>query len=462
MNIVTIAWKSLRERALASGLTAVCVALGVMLMVTVLVIHGVINEAFSLRSVSYDLVVGPSKGSAEQLVLSAIYRISAPAENLPFKYYKQLKELPTVELAIPVALGDTTEKGNFPICGTIPEYFSVPVLQSRSAGQPPTPFRVAAPGRFMEEPFDAVIGAKVARENGWGIGTELKLVHGGAEGHVHDEKFTVVGVLQASGTPNDKTVFVHLDGFYQIQGHDKPVDEAIRKDREFFDLPKLSDAELAAEVEKFNAKYGHDHHHHDHDHDHGHSHAHFHDIPEIQKEVTSILLKMKRPQAAILLAGELKKGSKASAANPARVMIDLTTNLVGNVSLLLFVLTSLIVVVSGVSIFVSIYNSMSSRMREIAVLRALGAQRETVLKLILAESTILCLGGGLVGALLGHALVMASAPIVEARSGMVINPFRFELIELALFPALFVLGICVGLLPGVTAYRTNVAEQLSS
>ena len=60
-------------------------------------------------------------------------------------------------------------------------------------------------------------------------------MHGGADsGHVHDEEFTVMGLLAPTGTPHDKTVYVHLDGFYQIQGHDKPLNEANKREREFY------------------------------------------------------------------------------------------------------------------------------------------------------------------------------------------------------------------------------------
>ena len=41
MNLLTIAWKSIRQRWLASSLTALSIALGVALMVTVLVINGI-------------------------------------------------------------------------------------------------------------------------------------------------------------------------------------------------------------------------------------------------------------------------------------------------------------------------------------------------------------------------------------------------------------------------------------
>jgi putative ABC transport system permease protein len=135
MNIVTIAYKSIRQRFLASSLTALSVALGVMLMVAVLVIHGIVENMFSQRSIGYDLVVGP-KGSPQQLILNTIYRVGAPIENLPYIYYEELKQNPIIEAAVPFCLGDVTEQGGFPIVGTTEEYFLLPYApnSSRFAG----------------------------------------------------------------------------------------------------------------------------------------------------------------------------------------------------------------------------------------------------------------------------------------------------------------------------------------
>ncbi len=58
MNLFTIAWKSVRQRRLASGLTALSIALGVMLMVLVLVISGAVEQAFGQRTIGYQLIVG--------------------------------------------------------------------------------------------------------------------------------------------------------------------------------------------------------------------------------------------------------------------------------------------------------------------------------------------------------------------------------------------------------------------
>ena len=193
MNLVTIAWKSVRQRGLASSLTALSVALGVMLMVSVLVIYGILQSTFNQRAINYDVIVG-AKGDPLQLVLSTVYHISPPIENLPYRYYLELKNDIRVSVAIPVAMGDVTQEGNFPIVGTTQEFFDVDYAPKR-------PFLVK--GHGFRRPFDAYIGSRVALENHWTVGTKLKLVHGGAAtGHVHDEEFEVVGLLAPTGTPH--------------------------------------------------------------------------------------------------------------------------------------------------------------------------------------------------------------------------------------------------------------------
>ncbi len=187
----------------------------------------------------------------------------------------------------------------------------------------------------------------------------------------------------------------------------------------------------------------------------------------MQKEVTAILVDMKGESPdntfkIMKFQAELKEGFQAQAVNPVRQISWLMTNVVGNVRTILVVLTGLIIVVSGVGIFVSIYNSMADRRREIAVMRALGAQRQTVFSIVLVESILLCIGGGLLGLLLGHGLVFVASPIVEARSGILLNPFAFEPLELVLFPVLLVLASLVGFVPGLTAYRTDVARSLTA
>lgn len=436
MNVLTIALKSIRQRLLASSLTGLSVALGVMMMVGVLVAYSVIGDAFQQRTIGYELVVG-RQGSDIQLVLSTVYRVGNPPANLPYRYYLELKEHPLVKEAVPIAMGDTTEEGGFPLVGTTPEYFDVEYAPGQK-------FLIAPNGRGFEEGLDAIIGSRVAEENGWTYddpdtpedeASTFQLVHGGADsgGHVHDEKFRVVGILKETGTANDRTVFIYLGGFYAIAGHETPLEEAERREREFFgeDVPDIEDPDPVAGAS----------------------------LP--QKEVTAILVNTKGGVAAPMLMGLLKKGHRAQAVNPIQVMRALMDLLVGKVKDALLFLTGLVIVVSGISIFVSIYNSMSDRKKEIAIMRALGAQRRTVFAIILTESILLCFGGGLIGGLAGHAMIFIAAPYVEQATGMVMNPWAFHPLEYVLLPAMVVLASLVGFIPGMTAYKTDVARTLA-
>jgi putative ABC transport system permease protein len=443
MNLVTIAIKSIKQRLLSSSLTALSVSLGVMLMVAVLIINAVVTDLFNQKSFGFNLVVGP-KGGDMSLALSAIYRLERSGEPLPYLFYKELQQHPAVEKAVPITIGDLTEEGEFPIVGTIPEYFELDYSYKK-------PFQVR--GSFMKTPWDAVIGSRVAAKNGWDIGSEFKLTHGGVKDHVHEEKFRVVGVLKSTGTPNDRTAFVSIAGFWGISEHEKPLQEAINRLEKFrYAVPQSLRDQAEKEKQPKQAEAHH-----------GHNHDHHAKLLDEQKEVTAIFLRTKGETgfSAIRLAGEINEDVRALAINPVPVMGRLMSLIVGNIRLMLLVLTSLIIAVSAVSIFVSIYNSMADRRREIGIMRALGARRETVFAIILAESALLCLGGGAIGLLLGHGLVAVASPIIESRTGILINPLAFEPMELVLFPALLVVGSLIGFLPGLAAYRTDVAAALS-
>ena len=53
-----IAWRNIEQRALASSLTALSMALGVAVMIAVIVIHSVTVRQFSQDAQGYHLIVG--------------------------------------------------------------------------------------------------------------------------------------------------------------------------------------------------------------------------------------------------------------------------------------------------------------------------------------------------------------------------------------------------------------------
>lgn len=452
MNLFSIAWKSVKQRRLASLLTALSVALGVMLMVVVIVISGAVDGVFNQRTIAYDLIVG-AKGSDLQLVLSSVFRIQPPIANLPLMYLQQLKDDPRIETAIPLAFGDFTkpEDGAFPIVGTTNEYFLneyTPGKMYEVENQPGT--------RQLNGHYDAVIGSQVAYENNWRVGDKFSIVHGSADSEtMHDELFEVVSVLRQTGTPNDRSVFLNLEAVYTLEGHQKPVDEVESRLKDFYgnDHDRLQSALNQLDLLRIKRQKGLET---------GDSKLGYGiDTPDAMKEITAVYVKTRSSFDAVRFQSELKNTSKAVAVNPIRPIQRLMTNIVGNIQKALIALTGMIIIVSGISIFVSIYNSMSDRKREIGIMRALGARRSSVFAIVLAESAVLCIGGGLMGWLMGHGLAVAFSPVVSARTGLLLDPWFVSPYEFVLFPILLILGALVGFLPAFTAYRTNVADALN-
>ena len=447
MNLFTIAWRSIQQRALASALTGFSMALGVTLVVAVLVVHNVVADSFQRNAgLGYDIIIG-AKGGKLQLVLNTVYHLSTPVENIPYSLLKdftegQYKEY--VTKAIPYCLGDQYEGHR--VVATIADFLKDTEYAPRRRYEFASGRNFAPAGYF-----EGVVGSLAARRTGLKIGDMFSPTHGvrdDGQGHKHDP-FKVVGILAPTGTPNDRAIFINIEGFYLLTNHAKPV----------------------ADVKADSAK-GHD----DHDHDHGmkddhhaaanmlgHEHDHDHDhepLPENQRELTAILLQTSTPAAGILLPNRINEGQVAQAVLPVREIRGLFDVIVEPIQMLLLTLTILIVIVSGIGIMVSIYNSMSDRRREIAVMRALGARRSTVMSIVFIESIVLSLAGGLSGWLLGHGLIALLSPMIADRTGVSLGLVPFVRWELALIPGLVLLATLAGYLPAMTAYRTDVARAL--
>jgi putative ABC transport system permease protein len=457
-----IAWRNIEQRGLASSLTALSMALGVAVMIAVIVIHSVAVRQFEQNAQGYHLIVG-GKGGALQLVLSTVYHIGQPLYPIPYSYYQ--KFLPggefadVTELAVPMCLGDSYESPSgmlFRVVGTTPDLFDKIQYGTHADGTPKS-YEFAPGGRnFKSENFyEAVVGSVVAAQAGLRLGDEIQPTHGiGSEGHKH-EGFKLVGILQPTGTANDRAVFINIEGFYLLEGHAlSPEEEEDSHAHEEEATPGDADSDVTEE-----------HHVDEHSGDTNDQHAqHAHTpLPIEQREVTSVLVLCNSPLGPTALDYAINKGEDriAQAVAPAREVAVLMNSIVGPVRVILLVLTVLIIVVAGVSILVSIYNSMSERSHDIAVMRALGASRGAVMAIILVESILLSVGGGLIGILLGHGMIGLAAPYVVERTGIALGLFEFDWQELVLVPALVVLASLVGFLPAVAAYRTDVAKSLA-
>ncbi len=134
---------------------------------------------------------------------------------------------------------------------------------------------------------------------------------------------------------------------------------------------------------------------------------------------------------------------------------------IGWVNRILELVAYLVVVVAAASILASIYNSMNERRRDLAILRALGARRSTVMSAILLESAAIAALGALLG-YVAYALILAGTGyLIRAQTGVVLEVLRFHPILIVAFLGMTALGALSGVLPALKAYATDVAENIA-
>ena len=472
MNLLKIAWRSVQRRWLASVLTMLSMALGVLLVVAVLLITGIVEDSFrNNSSLGYNMIVG-AKGGKLQLVLNTVYYLSSPVENVPYSFYEEF--LPAdkrsqggegvftqlTEFAIPLCLGDYYE--GFRVVGTTPDMFDDFVYDPQNGRK----YEFASGRNFKTWTaehgyFEAVIGAKIARDTGLKVGDTFSPTHG-PEGDEHDA-FFVVGILKTSGTPNDRAAFVNIEGFYLLDSHAKPIPEGVQVDRNVPGVP------LPPKEDDGTSKLD-------------ESRRTMLPLPLAQREVTAMLVRTVSPLVSRGMQNTINEGPFGQAVMPVAEIYSLFRTIVTPIKSVFLLITIMICIVSGVSILVSIYNSMNDRRHEIAVMRALGAGRRTVMSIVLLESVLLALIGGVLGWVSGHLMIGGLAsPFVEDRTGVTIGIFDLAPVikpfanlgdspimdwgissELLLIPGLMLLAILVGFMPALAAYRTDVAEALSN
>lgn len=449
MSLWKIALRSIQHRPLASFLTAFSMSLGVALVVAVLVIHAVIAKSFTRGAQGYYLIVG-AKGSPLELTLNTVFHLREPIGTISYEHYRDLTGggvyAPEVDVAIPMCMGGNYK--GFRVVGTIPEMFDE--LEYRHGEQ----YEFQEPGRnFSSGGFrEAVIGANVARKTGLEVGGEFKPVHGfdAEQGDEHDA-FEVVGVLKPTGTPNDNALFINIEGFWEIHenhdhdGHgaashadDSHADEPGHAEDTHAHDPAEGDAQTAVEDHRDDFS---------------------------GRRITAILVKTHKDANLLdklAMPALINEEPDVQAVEPAKEIIQLFEGIVGNIQRVLLTFAILIVVVAGIGMMVSIYNSMSDRRHEIAVMRALGARRRTVLIVILLESILLSLGGGAFGVFLGHGLIGLLGPSISEHTGVAVHALAIQSTEFILIPGLIILASAVGFLPAMVAYRTDVAQSLTA
>ncbi len=463
MKVLSISLRNLRIRLVATVLTTASIVLATALYAAILTMSEQTAARYKGSIGGYGAIVGSKSASQLEVVLNTIFNVDAAPGKFPLRICTELRagrvggKRTQVRYAIPQARGDSV--GGFPVIATIDEMFGK--YEWNYGGEQREPLRFAAGKAFSygydellrladalaayesarrtgeatvpERPLiqpqwkQAVIGSRVARTLGLGLGGRITPVHGKPgdwDRHEHPEATCdVVGILAPTNSPLDTTIFLPIGLHFLIDGHEGGVF-----------LVETPPGRTPDDVKKLPVDAG-------------------------RIGLTAIVLDPKDHFGPQLLREEFTS-REAQVAWPADVIPKFLRQ-VGNAADALAVIAWLVLLVAAVAITVAIYNTMNERRREIAIMRSLGARRLQILAIIVGEAALLSCFGAVLGLATCHAATFLLRETVEDMTGVYLDWLQFRPWEAWLLLGVTALGAIAGLLPAVKGSMTQVADNLA-
>ena len=418
--ILGIALHSAWSRRGTLALVLLSVALSSFLLLGVERLRQDVRQNFAQSVSGTDLIVG-ARGGSLQLLLYAVFRVGGATNNVRLSSLEEVAKHRAVAWMVPLSLGDSHR--GFPVLATTTGYFEHFRWGDRQ------PLQFAAGRAFsgdLDGLYEVVLGAEVAERLGYRLGDPLTLSHGGGEmpGAEHaDKPFSVIGILQRTGTPVDRTLHISLQAM-----------EAIHLD--WVAGVPIPGQRISAEQ------------------------ARAADLTP--KQVTAALIGLKNRAAVFSVQRDVAdfEAEPLMAVLPG-VALDELWDVVGAAERALLAMSAMVAVVSLAGLVAVVLAGLNERRRELAVLRAVGAAPRHVLLMLALEGALVTLAGVLLGIALLALAIAALAPWLQVHYGIGLTLAAPSATQWTLLGAVLAAGLLASLVPGWRAYRLSLADGLS-
>lgn len=421
-NLLTLAFHSLQHRKLTAVLCTASIALSVLLFSAVGLISKSARAGFEGAISGVDLIAG-ARGGAINLLLYTVYHAGSPTANVSMDVVEQYKNHRAVKAVIPVSLGDSHR--GFRVVGTDDSYFDRFRFGDKKSLQ-------LKRGNRWDSLFDTVIGSEVARQLEYETGRKIILTHGISKHQGimdHDTlPFEVTGILEPTGTPIDRAIFVKLEAL-----------EAIHYDWKSGAPPVPGQETSRDEI------------------------LQVYDNGGLKPEaVTAFYIITKNRVLSLALQREINTHSPEalSAILPGITMQELW-RILGYATESLRLMSVFIIVVGLLGILIALYLTAEQRRHEFAVLRSLGMSPRSILTLVLLDSGILALSGSLLGQLTAFLLFLIARPLVTELTGFFLVLPGPDLISILTIPLVTVIAGLLSLAPALRSMRRALADGLA-
>lgn len=395
-----IAIRNLRTRKLRSWLTIVGVVIGVFLIVSLLSLSEGLKTAVlsQLKMMGKDLII-VVPGEMSNIVTSMMGRAELSESDL-----KTLKRTEGVSFIVPMvykaeAMRYGSETKTVLLYGN--NWREALEIYVEDMGWSLKEGRWPVPGKA-----EIIVGSLVPEEIFKGMKTNTQAV-------IRGRKFEVVGILNSLGSKQDDSMIsLDLDFYREITGERKGAKMAFVKVKLGYDTNNV--------VEKIKD-----------------------DLQENRKR---------------------KRGSREDISSFTVLSSEKITSIVGNImgiiQAVVFGFASIAIIVGGIGIMNTMYTAVRERVKEIGIMKAIGAKNSTITKIFLIESGIFGLIGGLGGTFLGFLLAKTIEiyfqihPIFYLKAsvtpGLIIFSLAFS----------FLVGAASGFFPARTASKLKPVDAL--
>lgn len=415
MTLLRIALKSARFRRTSLTLTIISIAISVTLLLGVDVVRKEAKSSFVNTISQTDLIVGARSGPSN-LLLYSVFHIGSATNNVTWESYETIAARDEVAWTVPISLGDSHR--GFRVMGTTADYFEFYQYGTKKSLN-------IADGAVFTEVYDAVLGAEVADSLGYEVGDEVIISHGlvSADFAAHDDKpFTVVGVLDRTGTPVDRTVHVSLAGIEAIhidwQGGSRSGLRLDAEQAERFDLTPTS--------------------------------------------ITAFMVGLDNPAVTFRTQRDINdySGEPLTAITPGSTLAEFWRT-ISTIEQVLFVMSGFVLAAGLLGMVTTILSTLNERRREIAVLRAIGARPSSIVMLIALETLLVVIAGCVAGIALLYGLLAIGRPVIADRTGIDISLGWLDPTQGLILATVVVGATLVSLIPGFIAYRRSIQDGLA-
>jgi putative ABC transport system permease protein len=370
--MLRIAWRSLLYRKGSVVLTVAAIAVSVFTLLGTEHVRQAAKHSFNSTISGVDLIVGP-RTSDVNLLLTTVFRIGHPSQNMSWHSYQQLLADKNVAWAIPMSLGDSHQ--GFRVVGTEVQFFThFKYGQSRTL--------TYTSGQHFSGLYDVVLGAQVASQLNYVVNDKLVLAHGlsATSFHQHDSyPYKVVGILAATGTPVDNALYVSLPGLEAI--HQKADPTNVGSDDQ-----RLEPTSISAALIGLTSKLA---------------------IFKVQREINTAT---NEPLTAILPGVALTQ------------LWQMSSSLENTLQLM----TRLILFASLLGLAAMLIATLRERRYEFSVMRTLGASARTIFLLVQMESLCVALSGIVLGTITLIISIIIGEHLVAAQFGIDIGLTRLS------------------------------------